>query len=68
MRAVQLRNLSSVLTGWQARDGDKSQFTTGDFAEAKDLEFVDAFAADGTITQSSNYDAACLPVPPECGI
>ena len=48
---------------WQG----KVQFTTGAFAETKDLEFMYAFAAGGTMTESSNYDAA-PPVPPAYGV
>jgi hypothetical protein len=43
------------------------QFTSGDFAAVKDLEFMYAFHDDGTMTESSNYDAA-PPVPPAYGI
>jgi hypothetical protein len=48
---------------WQG----KVQFTTGAFAETKDLEFMYAFAPGGTMTESSNYDAA-PPVPPAYGV
>jgi hypothetical protein len=43
------------------------QFTTGAFAGAKDLELMYAFAEGGTMTESSNYDAA-PPVPPAYGV
>jgi hypothetical protein len=43
------------------------QFTTGGFAGTKDLELMYAFAAGGTMTESSNYDAA-PPVPPAYGV
>jgi hypothetical protein len=43
------------------------QFTTGAFAETKDLEFMYAFALGGTMMESSNYDAA-PPVPPAYGV
>jgi hypothetical protein len=43
------------------------QFTTGAFAETKDLELMYAFAAGGTMTESSNYDAS-PPVPPAYGV
>ena len=33
----------------------KVQFTSGAFAEIKDLEFMYAFNAGGTMTESSNY-------------
>jgi hypothetical protein len=48
---------------WQG----KVQFTTGAFADTKDLEFMYAFNAGGTMTESSNYDAA-PPVPPAYGV
>jgi hypothetical protein len=43
------------------------QFTTGAFAETKDLEFMYVFNSGGTMTESSNYDAA-PPVPPAYGV
>jgi hypothetical protein len=43
------------------------QFTTGAFAETKDLEFMYVFTVGGTMTESSNYDAA-PPVPPAYGV
>lgn len=43
------------------------QFTSGAFAPIKDLEFMYVFHADGTLTESSNYDAA-PPVPPAYGV
>lgn len=43
------------------------QFTTGAFAETKDLEFMYVFTSGGTMTESSNYDAA-PPVPPAYGV
>jgi len=45
----------------------KVQFTSGAFAETKDLEFMYAFNVGGTMTESSNYDAA-PPVPPAYGV
>lgn len=45
----------------------KVQFTTGAFSTVKDLEFLLAFHQDGTMTESSNYDAS-PPVPPAYGI
>jgi hypothetical protein len=45
----------------------KVQFTSGAFAELKDLEYMYAFAAGGTMTESSNYDAV-PPVPPAYGV
>lgn len=43
------------------------QFEGGAFAAVKNLEFMYAFHADGTMTESSNYDAA-PPVPPAYGV
>jgi hypothetical protein len=43
------------------------RFRTGAFASITDLEFMYVFHADGTVTESSNYDAA-PPVPPAYGI
>lgn len=43
------------------------RFRSGAFAAVKDLEFMYAFAAGGTVTESSNYDAA-PPVPPAYGV
>jgi hypothetical protein len=43
------------------------QFVTGAFAETKDLEFMYVFNLGGTMTESSNYDAA-PPVPPAYGV
>ena len=43
------------------------QFSTGAFAAIKDLEFMYVFNTDGTMLESSNYDAA-PPVPPAYGV
>ena len=48
---------------WRAR----LDFEDGDFAAVDGLEFMYAFNAGGTLTESSNYDAA-PPVPPAYGI
>ncbi len=48
---------------WRAR----LDFEDGDFAAFDDLEFMYVFNAGGTLTESSNYDAA-PPVPPAYGI
>ena len=53
----------SLVGAWRG----KVQFTSGAFAEIKDLEFMYAFALGGTMTESSNYDAA-PPVPPAYGL
>jgi hypothetical protein len=55
---------SAVLTGaWRAQ----MHFRSGAFADVKDLEFMYVYNAGGTLTESSNYDAA-PPVPPAYGI
>jgi hypothetical protein len=43
------------------------QFDSGAFAAVKDFEFLYVFNEGGTMTESSNYDAA-PPVPPAYGI
>jgi len=43
------------------------QFETGAFAGTKNLEFLYVFNEGGTMTESSNYDAA-PPVPPAYGV
>jgi hypothetical protein len=43
------------------------QFKGGAFSSVKDLEFMYVFNAGGTMTESSNYDAA-PPVPPAYGV
>ncbi|MBI1742821.1 hypothetical protein HYR54_07100 [Candidatus Acetothermia bacterium] len=43
------------------------QFKNGPYAAIKDLEFMYVFNAGGTMTESSNYDAA-PPVPPAYGV
>ena len=45
----------------------KVQFKTGAFAAVTDLDFLYVFNAGGTMTESSNYDAA-PPVTPAYGI
>jgi hypothetical protein len=52
-----------LIGAWRA----KLQFRSGAFAAVKDLEFMYAFNTGGTMTESSNYDAA-PPVPPAYGI
>ena len=48
---------------WRA----KVQFRSGAFAGIRDLEFAYVYNSGGTMTESSNYDAA-PPVPPAYGI
>ena len=45
----------------------KIVFRSGPLAEMKDLEFLYAYNAGGTMTESSNYDGA-PPVPPAYGV
>ena len=45
----------------------KVEFKSGALAEFKELEFMYVFNAGGTMTESSNYDAA-PPVPPAYGV
>lgn len=54
---------SALVGAWRS----SIQFQTGFLASIKDLEFMYAFNAGGTMTESSNYDAA-PPVPPAYGI
>jgi hypothetical protein len=62
--SAQTPRSSDVLTGaWRA----SVRFNSGALAATKDLEFMYAFAAGGTLTESSNYDAA-PPVPPAYGV
>ena len=53
----------NIVGAWRA----KVQFDSGPFAAVKDLEFMYVFNAGGTMTESSNYDAA-PPVPPAYGL
>lgn len=46
----------------------KISFRTGAFAPVKDLEFLYAYDAGGTMTESSNYDEAANSTPPAYGI
>lgn len=54
---------ADLVGAWRA----KVQFVEGSFSSVKDLEFMYLFHADGTMLESSNYDAA-PPVPPAYGI
>jgi hypothetical protein len=46
----------------------KIVFQSGALAEMKDLEFLSAYNAGGTMTESSNYDEAANSSPPAYGI
>jgi hypothetical protein len=52
-----------LVGAWRA----KVQFRSGALADFKDLEFMYVFNTGGTMTESSNYDAA-PPVPPAYGV
>jgi hypothetical protein len=57
-------NATDALVGaWRSQ----IHFSSGAFAAMKDLEFMYVFNQGGTLTESSNYDAA-PPVPPAYGI
>lgn len=56
-------NSSELVGSWRA----KVQFLDGPYSSIKDLEFMYLFHSDGTMLESSNYDAA-PPVPPAYGI
>ena len=53
----------ALIGAWESR----LQFSSGAFATIKDLRFLYAFNAGGTMTESSNYDGA-PPVPPAYGV
>jgi hypothetical protein len=57
------KGADNIVGAWRGR----VQFTSGAFAETKNLEFMYAFNVGGTMTESSNYDAA-PPVPPAYGV
>jgi hypothetical protein len=52
-----------LVGAWQA----EITFSSGSIASIKDLEFMYVFNMGGTMTESSNYDAA-PPVPPAYGV
>ncbi len=54
---------SPIVGAWRS----SIQFESGAFAAIHDLEFMYVFNAGGTLTESSNYDAA-PPVPPAYGV
>jgi hypothetical protein len=61
---AQSRGDQGTLAGaWEG----KVQFSAGAFAAVQDLRFMYAFMANGTMLESSNYDAA-PPVPPAYGV
>jgi hypothetical protein len=53
----------SIAGAWRSQ----VRFASGELAEMKDLEFMYAFNAGGTLTESSNYDGV-PPVPPAYGV
>lgn len=54
----------SVVGAWRS----KIAFQSGPLAEMKDLEFLYAYNAGGTMTESSNYDEAPNSSPPAYGV
>jgi hypothetical protein len=54
---------ASIVGAWRS----SVEIRSGAFASMKGLEFLYAFQAGGTMTESSNYDAA-PPVPPAYGV
>lgn len=61
--AQSVKGSDDLVGAWRG----KVAFSSGAFAELKDLEYMYAFAAGGTMTESSNYDAV-PPVPPAYGV
>ena len=53
-----------LVGAWRA----KIVFRSGPMAEMKDLEFLYAYNAGGTMTESSNYDEAANSSPPAYGV
>jgi len=58
-----LSGADTLVGAWRSQ----IHFSSGAFAPMKDLEFMYVFNQGGTLTESSNYDAA-PPVPPAYGI
>jgi hypothetical protein len=75
MIALFASSCTTVISTKTETDGDglvgawkgKVQFKTGAFAAVTDLDFLYVFNAGGTMTESSNYDAA-PPVTPAYGV
>lgn len=61
--AKDINTPDNIIGQWRSQ----IEFSTGVFASVKDLEFMYLFNYGGTMTESSNYDAA-PPVPPAYGI
>ena len=61
--AVESSNPESLAGAWRSQ----IRFSGGALAEMKDLDFMYVFNAGGTMTESSNYDAA-PPGPPAYGV
>lgn len=57
------KNADNLVGAWRG----KVTFTSGMFAQLKDLQYMYVFHAGGTMTESSNYDAV-PPVPPAYGV
>jgi len=63
-RTTESSDRGTLAGAWRS----KISFSTGNLAEAKDLEFLYAYNAGGTMTESSNYDEAANSSPPAYGI
>jgi hypothetical protein len=59
---------SSESGGLEGAWRSRISFSTGTFAPVKDMEFLYAYNAGGTMTESSNYDEAANSTPPAYGI
>src|SRR4051812_44338466 len=57
-------NPGNLVGAWRS----KIAFRSGPLAEMKDLEFLYAYNAGGTMTESSNYDEAANSSPPAYGV
>jgi len=55
---------AKLVGAWRSR----IVFRSGSLAEMKDLEFLYAYNAGGTMTESSNYDEAANSTPPAYGL
>ena len=62
-RAVDASGGAELAGAWRS----SVKFSGGTFAPMKDLQFMYVFNPGGTVTESSNYDAA-PPVPPAYGV
>ena len=63
-RMIAVAAPGNLVGAWRS----KIAFRSGPLAEMKDLEFLYAYNAGGTMTESSNYDEASNSSPPAYGI